>query len=150
MKIIFLISTFFLEFTAQSQNLTEKDIQGKWILTKYNTTNASLDIKTGKVTLEKSAFTFGDDTANKLKNDMESYAEQLKTAYVEIDGNNFTQLISDAILVGTYTIESKEGYQVLSAKFDNGNSGSMHIMLKNGLLTLSHPGRGKTYVYKKS
>lgn len=148
-KIYFFTALFFSILPLWSQNVTEQNIQGKWLLVNYITASANLDIKTGKATVDKSAYSFGKETGDKLKNDMESYTERLKNAYVEINGNNFTQEISDSMLVGVFTIESKDDHQVLKGKFDNGTSGTIRIALKDEKLILTYAGQNKTYIYKK-
>lgn len=132
-----------------SQIVTEKNIQGKWQLVNYITASANLDLQTGKATLDKTAYSFGQDTAEKLKSDMESYTDMLKTATVEINGNNFTQEISDTLLVGVFTIENKDNHQAMKGKFDNGTNGTIRIALQDGKLVLTYAGQNKTYVYKK-
>ena len=148
-KIFFFIGLFFSILPLWSQNVTEQNIQGKWKMVNYITASANLDLQTGKVTLDKTAYSFGQETADKLKSDMQSYSEMLKTATVEIKGNNFTQEISDSLLVGTFTIETKDDHQVLKGKFDNGTNGTIRIALQEGKLILTYPGQNKTYIYKK-
>ncbi|ALM48615.1 hypothetical protein AMR72_06735 [Flavobacterium psychrophilum] len=149
MKKIFLAIAFCFCLSLWSQNATEKDLQGKWQLITYTTASASLDVETGKVTVDKSANTFGPEMANKLKNDMESYTEMLKTAYVEINGNNFMQVVSDSVKAGTFTLGSQGNYQTIEGVFDDGTTGSIRFLVKDNKLMLNFPIQNKTYTYKK-
>lgn len=149
-KIFFTITACLCLLSVWSQKFTENDLQGKWILNIYATQSASLNVETGKVTLDKSAYSFGQERADQLQQTMESYSEMLKTSYVEINGNNFTQLVGDSVKAGIFTIEDKKDYQTLEGKFDDGSTGSIRFTIKDGKLILFFPNQNKTYVYKKS
>lgn len=149
-KIFFTITACLCLLSVWSQKFTENDLQGKWILNIYATQSASLNLETGKVTLDKSAYSFGQERADQLQHDMESYSEMLKTAYVEINGNSFIQLIGDSVKAGTFTIGDKENHQTIDGKFDDGSTGSIGFTIKDGKLILFFPQRNKTYIYKKA
>jgi hypothetical protein len=135
--------------SLRAQKSTLNDLQGKWNLVTYAVINASLDVTTGQVKLAEGAKTLGEGIADQLKSDMESYTDKLKTAYVEIEGNNFTQLIFDSIKVGTFTLSEKDNYQVMDAKFDDGTSGSFYFVIQQEKLVLYFPLSHKTYAYLK-
>lgn len=149
-KLLFLTVIFFCLSQLWSQEVTQKNIQGKWMLVNYITASANLNVTTGKATVDKSVLSFGQETAERLKSDMESYSEMLKTAYVEIEGNNFLQLVGDSVKAGTFTIEKTNNGTMLNGKFDDGSTGFIRIALQDGKLSLYFPAQNKQYVYKKA
>ena len=142
-KSLFIICTLLCFAASWAQKVTEKELQGKWKLISYTVTNATLDVETGKVTVVNP-----NDTSASLKKDLEGFADDLKTAYIEIQGNNFYQIITDAVKNGPFTLDEKNGIQSINAAFDDGTNEQLPFIMKEGNLhfKLRH---NKTYVYKK-
>ncbi|MDV6168791.1 hypothetical protein R1T16_10165 [Flavobacterium sp. DG1-102-2] len=149
MKKLFLtIITLIFFAPLWSQNATLKDLQGKWKLVTYATLNASLDVASRKATVTESGKSLG-ELNKQLLLDMEGYAENLQIAYVEIEGNNFMSVIYDVVKAGPFTISDEKDYQVISAKFDDGTSANIYLIIKDDKLILHYPASSKTYTYAK-
>ncbi|MCO6148279.1 hypothetical protein [Flavobacterium sp. NRK1] len=148
-KLMLTIITCMIFMTAWAQKFTEKDLQGKWKLVTYSTVNASLDIATGKATVTETGKSLGSAMEPRIKADIEVYAENLKIAYLEIEGNNFMQVLFDIVKAGPFTIKDKDNYQVLDAKFDDGTKGLIAFTIKDEKLYLTYMGNGKTYIYER-
>lgn len=149
-NIILTLTCFLLALPAFSQKLTQKDLQGKWVLVTYSTINASLDVTTGKATVTDTGKSLGPEFGQRIIADMESYAENLKIATLEISGNHFEQVVYDVVKAGPFTIEDKEPNQILNAAFDDGTNASMMVGMKEGKLYLGYPKTGKSYVYARA
>jgi len=150
MKKLFLVlftCSFFMPLWAQKA--TVADLQGKWKLITYTTINCSLDVATGKATVTETAKTLGKGLTDQLKKDIEAYADNLKIAYVEIEGNNYMQVIYDKVKAGPFTISEQENNQVINAQFDDGTTGSMYFKINGDKLILYFPQSSKTYTYQK-
>lgn len=144
MKKSFLIICALFCFAASwAQKVTQKDLQGKWKLISYSIPNATLNVETGEVTLA-----VVNDATVSLKTDMEGFAEDLKATYIEIEGNNFYQIVLDSVKNGPFTLGEKDGMQSINAIFDDGTQEQLPFELKDGKLHFKNYG-SKIYVYKK-
>jgi hypothetical protein len=147
---LFTFCLFLLMAPLWAQKATEKDLQGNWKLITYAVSGASLDVETGKVTLNE-----GDGSplmaamGIKLKTDMEAYAEGLRVSSLEITGNNFYQVIVDFARNGSFTITEKNDQQFISAKFDDGSGDDIPFKIIDGKLYLLSSQSPKQYVYSK-
>ena len=142
-KSFLIICTLFCFAASWAQKVTQKDLQGKWKLISYSIPNATLNVETGEVTL-----TVVNDATASLKTDMEGFAEDLKATYIEIEGNNFYQIVIDSVKNGPFTLGEKDGMQSINAVFDDGTQEQLPFELKDGKLHFKNYG-SKIYVYKK-
>jgi len=148
-KIFFTLSMFIFVTSAWAQKLTEKDLQGNWKLIKYEVGGISLDIPTGKATMEKTSDPLAAAMGMQMIGEMEGYTESLSMATLEIKGNNFSQLISSHMRNGPFTIIEKDGQQFISATFDNGSSDQIPFSIIDGNLYLLHSTKPKKYIYAR-
>ena len=148
-KSLFLFCILFSSITLWAQKVTEKDLQGNWKLVTYEVNGAILDVESGKVTLTQNDSPLMASMGNKLKSDMESYAQGLRMSILEITGNNFYQVIIDNARNGEFSISEKNDVQVINVKFDNGKSDEIPFKITDGKLYFFNFQSPKKYIYIK-
>lgn len=148
-KSILILSALFFLAPLWAQKATLKDLQGKWKLIIYNVQGASLNVVTGKAVVTDNTGPLMAAMSGKLISDMEMYTEGLRMSTLEIEGNNFSQVIVDFMRNGPFTIIEKDGRQFISGKFDDGTTDEIPFKIVDGNLYLSSLKGPKEYIYRK-
>lgn len=134
-----------------SQIVTEKDFQGKWKLVSYTTKDATLDVATGKATVnEASQKNLGPEFTAKLIEEMEALANEYHNDYLEFKGKKFSMFVDDKITKGTYKItRDKENNQVVVATFKDTSKSTVPINLHEGKLVIEQRYTGRIFTFVK-
>lgn len=149
-----LLSVFLFVSTMPlwSQIVTEKDFQGKWKLVSYTTKDATLDVATGKATVnEASQKSLGPEFTARLIEEMEALAKDYNDDYLEFKGKKFSLFVENDIRKGSYKItRDKENNQVVVATFKDTSKSTVPINLHEGKLVIEQKYTGKLYTFEKS
>lgn len=98
----------FITVTASAQKVTEKDLQGTWKLTSFNTDGIEIDITTGVVTVsEEVKSQLSPEAIDNIKAGMREVMEPLSMWYVYITGSSIRQAVGPEQEQGTFTIADK-------------------------------------------
>jgi hypothetical protein len=123
-----------------AQKYTQAEIQGKWKLVTYITSEATLDLTTGKATVDDIvAAKYGPEYTAELIKKTEALTEKLRLSYLEIDGAKFALLVNDVVRSGTYKIKKdKKNKQIIQATFLDTSQSTVPFIMKDGNIVLEN------------
>jgi tRNA A37 methylthiotransferase MiaB len=136
---------------ATAEVFTEKDFQGKWKLVTYSVNNTSLDVATGKATVDEVIEkTIKPEVAASLKQDMELNAAEYKDDYLEVVGKKFSMFVEDKTRKGVFKItRDKKNNQVVVATFKDSSKTTVPVIVKDGKIVIKQPYTGKIFTFAK-
>ena len=135
-----------------AQNITGKDLHGKWDLQNFNMDGVILDVVKSEVRFSKGAEKELNQQAKEgLKSSMAETLEAFKGAYMDFAGNNVTVFLETPDNA-SYTLTLKDSRQYITIAYKDGTADDFEIKLtdKELHLTAEDDGSVLEFVYKKS
>lgn len=148
----FLLTVFLcVSIMPLSAQKPELDMQGQWKLISYSTKEVTLNVESGKATVEESIVgTYGPEYAKSLVEKTEGLTENLRLSYLEINGSKFALLINKVVRAGTYKIKrNKKNKQIIQATFLDTTQSTVPLILQDGEITLIESESKDKYVFAK-
>lgn len=136
---------------ATAEIFTEKDLQGKWKLVTYSANNTSLDVESGRVTVDEVyEKTIKPEVAASLKENMEKEAANYKDDYLEVTGKKFSMFVNNKTQKGSFKItRDKKNNQVITATFKDSSMSTVPLLFKDGKMIIKQKYTGKIFTFEK-
>lgn len=135
-----------------AQKINQKDLQGKWNVTGFNSSGISVDVKSGETTISpEMQAQLSPEAVTGIKAGMTEAVTQLRASYVTFSGQNLTIAIGTSNETGTYTITDKDGKQVINYKKADGTGGEFPVAMKdkNLYITFTDQGQQADFIFSK-
>ncbi|MHA3787638.1 hypothetical protein ACX0HA_05445 [Flavobacterium hauense] len=151
LSIFLLVTISPLWAQATAKVFTEKDFQGKWKLVTYSVNNVSLDVASGKATVDEVyGKTIKPEVAAGLKEGMEREAADYTDDYLEVKGKNFSMFVDDKTQKGSFKItRDKKNNQVVVATFKDSSKSTVPVIVKDGKIVIKQKYTGKIFTFDK-
>jgi hypothetical protein len=137
---------------AFAQKVTNKELQGNWKMTGFNTQGIGLDLKTQEVTISPELQAqLTPEAITGIKEGMKQAIEPLSASYVNFKGNTMKLAVGPEAETGDFTLTEKDGKQSLALKNADGTTTDLPVMMKDKLLylTLSDKGQTADFIFRK-
>lgn len=151
MKNLLLSFFFLLCIMPLRAQLTAEEIQGKWKLVTVTTNEATVDVATGKVTMDNGPKkVLGTVKSDQIKKEFEDASEGFKTEYLEVKGNTFAVFMDGKLREGSFKVtKDKKDAPVIIATFKDKTYSKVSFRMKDGKAMLKPADSERTYIYEK-
>ncbi|MFD2603055.1 hypothetical protein [Flavobacterium suzhouense] len=137
---------------AVAEVYSEKDLQGKWKLVTYREKSVSLDLASGKATIDEpiEKTIKHDEVAAMLRTNLESEAEHYQEGYLDVSGKNFKMFVHENLNKGTFRItRDKNINQVIVGTFKDKTKTTVPVKFKDGRLIIEQPYTNRIFTFER-